>query len=175
MSVQQKILNSLVSLLFCCNTAHHSYEEFLLCCMHFVISHVLCWASSSILCFLLPLESMAPHLRYIFIILFHFLFSISSKLSHFLPRIHPACMGRKPGIKVRSAPHVSVPITQFKCSLNFLNVALNLSSLTWILHFCFHNRDLKYIIHMLRGGVLWNAVLPKSVLCRVIVSLQRPS
>lgn len=67
------------------------------------------------------------------------------------------------------SPHARETITQFKCSLNFPNVALNLRSFTLIFHFCFHNLHLKYIIHVLGGGVLWNAVLPKCMLYRVIL------
>lgn len=102
-------------------------------------------------------------------------FSVTPKLSRFLPRIHTTSMGRKPGIKVGSTLHASASITQFKCSLNFPNVALNLRSVTWIFHFCFHNLHLKYIIHMLGGGVLRNAVLLKCALCRVTGSLHGPS
>lgn len=88
---------------------------------------------------------------------------------------HTTSMGRKPGIKVGSPLHASASITQFKCSLNFPNVALNLRSVTWIFHFCFHNLHLKYIIHMLGGGVLHDAVLLKYAQCRVIGSLHCPS
>lgn len=131
----------------CCNTACCSYEELL---WNFVINHSPCCAYSDTHCFLLPLE-----LAFILISFIILAFSIRpsvtlclSKNTHYIYRkktrhyswMDPSC---------ESIHH------QFKCSLSFPNVALNLRSVALIFHFCFHNLHLKYIIPIVgrRGSV----------------------